>query len=256
MLFCAAERLHINGMRSFSRDKLHYAKSSSFPYLGCKGSDTVVIMKWLRVLCGTQMNTATDQSLLRVVDMMHSGILGGLGFTQGIFGHGLWLRPTCVAHLRGCLQQFLASYSHLALFCVQRSWRLFGMVSKFHMLAHFKHDFEMAMRRRRNWTQNPCVYDCSMNEDMIGVLSRQSRRISYKHTGFEHTLLRHYLMRLRSVIKKHAKGGRAQPAWRVKRAPKVWGAGWPLSTCRYTLIQVQAPGAKHLYMLQIPHRHI
>ena len=221
MMFCSAEGLYVNGMRSFSRDKLHYTKASSFPYLGCKGSDTVVILKWLCVVCNAQMNTATDPALLRVLEMMRSGIEGGLGFTQGIFGHGLWLQATCVAHLRSCLQQFLAAYSHLALFCVQRSWRLFGMVAKYHMLAHFKHDLEMAMRSRRCWTQNPATYDCSSNEDMIGILSRQSRRISYKHTCFERTLLQHYMLKLRSVIKRYRKQGCAQPARKV----------WRLTSC-------------------------
>ena len=212
MLFCSAANLHVSGMRSFSREKLHYAKASQFPYLGCKGSDTVIILKWLRVLCATKLGVAVDPTLQQVLHLMLRGIDGGLGFSQGIFGHSLWLPASCARHFRDCLQQFGSSYASLAQFCVQRSLRLFAMVPKFHALMHYKFEFEMGARAGRRFLQNPAAYDCSHNEDFVGIISRQSRRIAYKHGCFEATPLRHYLLKVRCVLKRHRKSGRARPA--------------------------------------------
>ena len=215
MLFCSVQKLHISGMRSFSRDKVHYGKGMTFPYFSCKGSDTIILLKWLAVVVGVQLNLAVDASYVKVLEHMQTGIEGGLEFSQGIFGHGVWLRSSCVLHLRKALQKFGSSYAHLAQFCVFKGWSLFGMLTKFHSLMHFKHDFESSLRVQRQWTLNPACYDCSLNEDFIGAVARQSRRISYKHGGvFETTLLRHYLLKARFTIRKFRKNNNFRPARR------------------------------------------
>ena len=93
---------------------------------------------------------------------------------------------------------------------------------------HFKHDLELSLKAGRRWTLSPAAFDCSMNEDYVGILARQSRRISYKSGGvFEKTLVQHYLMRVRSVLKNYRLKARSCAARKrkLRRLSQVASSG-------------------------------
>ena len=49
-LFCLANGLQVSGIRNFTVQNMHAARNA-FPWVGCKGSDTIVILKWLCFFC-------------------------------------------------------------------------------------------------------------------------------------------------------------------------------------------------------------
>jgi len=179
-LFCVANSLSIQSVRNFTVQNMHSAKGA-FPYLGCKGSDTIIILKWLQFLAGLYLQ---DQhwSLEEkgVFTWMVRGAKAGLAFSQGIHGHGIWLQPSCVLFLRQACQRFGNAYSHLASHCVRKGYSLFGMMPKLHACMHFRSDFDDSIQQQRRKTLNPAVFDNSMSEDFIGKVARQSRRISFR----------------------------------------------------------------------------
>ncbi|CAE7310029.1 unnamed protein product [Symbiodinium sp. CCMP2592] len=205
-LFLETTSLHVGGLRSFSKKKMHFASGGSFPWLGCKGSDTIVLFKWLRVLLvqlrvrGTSPVTGHDFTTCRACYWMELALTGGLHFSQGIHGHSLWMVQSCTDSLRQALRDFLRGYSQLAQFCLLRKIPLFGLTPKYHALAHFKHDLEKALQGNLAATLNPATWDCSMSEDFIGRVSRQSRRIGYKRNLFEKHVLQHYLLKFGFVL--------------------------------------------------------
>ena len=194
---------HVQGIRSFSKDKLH-CNSGAYPYVGCKGGDTIVLLKWLLFFVTSCRATvaAHQRATLRCLDLLEQGARGGLEFSQGIFGHGIWLEQSCVRTLRQALQDFGAAYAHLAQFCLQQGLTLYGLVPKLHALMHFKREFHESICEHRPFTLNPQVFDCSRAEDFVGQVSKSSRRISFKRTVFERELLRRYLLKVKMAIKK------------------------------------------------------
>ena len=196
---------HVGGIRAFSKDKLHHGGGKTYPYVSCKGADTVVLLKWLLFFVRLHLAAIPgDHEHHRLLSWMEQGIQGGLFFTQGIFGHGLWLSRPCMRHLKTAIIDFGVAYNHLSHYCLARQQALYGQVPKMHALMHVKLDFHRALSSGRRFMLNPCAADCSMNEDYVGSVSRLSRRVAFKH-NVEATLLGRYLMRTKSCIRKFVK---------------------------------------------------
>lgn len=203
-LWSCAEGVTTSGIRSFSKQKMHRNTESSFPYLGCKGSDTILFLRWLRWLTALHRLSAPPASSGWVVlNLVWQGCNAGL-MLQKVHSHGLWLKRSCNVSASKSAQAFLASYARLAHLSLQKNLFLFGMVPKLHSLAHVVHDLQSSEAQEHSL--NPAVFDTSTSEDFIGRVSRQSRRVSYRnHT---HNTLLAYKIKANLVIKrfKNARG--------------------------------------------------
>lgn len=182
MLWCDTNRVSPSGLRSFSKEKLHMPTAGSFPYLGCKGSDTILILKWIRFLSG--LHAGLDPSST-VFPLTLKAADNGLAF-QSIYGHGIWLKPTCRDRIRRTVKEFNQTYARLAHYALQKGFQLYAMVPKIHAMDHIRVSLEGGWQNE--YSLNPCISDCSMSEDFVGRVSRQSRRISYVNI-VENTLL-------------------------------------------------------------------
>ncbi|CAL1152711.1 unnamed protein product [Cladocopium goreaui] len=174
-LWCDTEKVSPAGIRSFSKQKLHIPTAGSFPWVGCKGSDTILLLKWLRFYCKIQLcsDPSSSSSMLGVIA---GGCENGLAF-QGVYRHGIWLKNSCREKLMRNAQRFITAYAKLASEAYQRGSQLYAMVPKIHSLDHIKVSLEPDPNK--DFFLNPATFCCSMSEDFIGRVSRQSRRISY-----------------------------------------------------------------------------
>ena len=109
-LWCQACGKSPASMRSFSREKLHYATASSYPFIGCRGSDTVLLLKYVRWYTLLLIQGGTNTQVLR---LLKKGCEQGLAF-QAIHGHGLWLVPHCRDEIKLAAKGFCHTYSRLA----------------------------------------------------------------------------------------------------------------------------------------------
>eukprot|EP00438_Fugacium_kawagutii_P008106 Skav222127 [mRNA] locus=scaffold1181:657045:658682:+ [translate_table: standard] len=173
MLWCAGHSVSPASFRSFSRQKLHLSTAGAFPWMGCKASDTILLLRWLRFFTNLQLQSGISTSMLRI---LAGGCENGLAF-QGIYRHGIWLSNSCREKLMKNAHRFLVSYAKLAAEAYQQNLQLWAMVPKFHSFCHIKVDLEPC--REKDYYLNPAVWCCSMSEDFIGRVSRQSRRVSY-----------------------------------------------------------------------------
>ena len=195
----------MESMRGFTVLNLH-AQNNAHPWLGCKGADTVTVLKWLAFLCGLFLADDSRQFSredMRVLNWMLRGARNGLRFTQGIFGHGVWMLPSCTRELRQALQEFGTAYGHLAHHCLGEGLSLFGMVPKFHALLHFRTDCDDALRARWSHFMNPAMFDNSMSEDFIGRIARISRRIPFRDV--ERTLISSFKTKAHFAIREFKK---------------------------------------------------
>lgn len=194
VLWCDAHSATPSGIRSFSRQKLHMQTQTSFPYVGCKGADSILLLRWLKWFTGLQLQSNPGSAVLRLIC---DGCDAGLRL-QKIHGHGIWLKRGCKMTVRSSTKRFLAVYAHLAQLALNRRMTLFSMVPKLHSLDHFAHDLDKSFDNE--YSLNPAIFDCSMSEDFVGRVSRQSRRISYRN-HVQNTLLA-YKVKACFVIKR------------------------------------------------------
>lgn len=202
-LWCMANSLQIFSIRGFTVANMH-ANRNAFPWLGCKGADSIVILKWLLFYANLELQqqgwSPNDRQVLRWIS---GGAQNGLAFSQGIHGHGIWLVSSCVGHFRKAVHQFGINYAHLAAHCMAKKYCLFGMVPKIHAYMHFRTEFDDALADGRRATLNPAVFDTSMCEDFVGRISRQSRRIAFRNV--ERSVLGSYQVKARLAIKSFLK---------------------------------------------------
>ena len=200
-LFCLQAGTQPLGLRSFSRARLHYEKEGKFPYITGKGSDSVLILKFLRFFLELQLkdDDALEPANVRLLRLMLRGCIHGLLFTQSIHGHGIWLTDSCAREIRKSIQAFANDYARLAAMCIHERRTLFSMVPKAHSLLHFRTHLSLGLALGGP-VLNVGLFDCSTNEDFVGKISRHSRRISNRH--LEHGVIRAYLVKCKFVITK------------------------------------------------------
>ena len=202
VLFCETLGQKPASMRSFSKEKLHYQTTTSFPFVSCKGSGTILLLKYLKWFAGLQIFHGNTSEEVRLVKLACEH---GLNF-QGFHRHGLWLNPTCRTYLYQQCKGFCHTYARLAALAYGRGMTLFGLVPKAHALGHLYVDLERC--RRNRFTINTGVWDTSMSEDFVGQVGRQSRRVGYR--CLVHNTLLAYRIRMKFVIKRFKKAkGRA-----------------------------------------------
>ena len=203
-LWCASEKVTTSGIRTFSKDKLHFNTMNSFPWVGCKGSDTILLLRWLRFYAGLKLIEFPDLQYLPVIT---EACDHGLAL-QAIHRHGLFLKPGCRDNVSRSCRMFLFCYATLANMALQNDQTLFAQLPKGHALAHIFMFLEMSKRQGHAVCLNPGAWDCSQSEDFVGKVARQSRRVSYRNVVYN-TLLS-YLVKTRAVIKRHVKQKRQQ----------------------------------------------
>ena len=203
-LFCDVKTLGLR-LRGFTVQNFHQGPNQAFPYVGSKGADTIIIMKWLLFFSRLQLDVQTSLSPRdrEVLLWISSGAKAGLSWGQGLHGHGLWLKQSCARYLRQANHKFCSCYSFLATHCLERGVSLFGMIPKFHALDHFRADFDDSLAAGLERTLNPACFDNSCSEDFIGKIAKQSRRISYKN--IERALLLAYCVKAKFVHDKFCK---------------------------------------------------
>ena len=202
LLFCETDGKKPASMRSFSKEKLHYGTTTSFPFVSCKGSDTILLLQYLKWFSGLQICHGNTSEGVRLVK---KGSEQGLNF-QGFHRHGLWLNPQCRDYICKMCRGFCHTYSRLAAHAYGRQMTLFGLVPKAHSLGHIYVDLESS--RANQYTLNAGVWDTSMSEDFVGQVGRQSRRVGYKN--LVHNTLLAYRIRMKFVIKRFKKNNRTR----------------------------------------------
>ena len=164
-------------LKNFTRANLHVT-GSPFPYLGGKGSDTTMVLTFLQFflkLCKRDMRDGSDENVLRGMMQLTDGLLN---FTSMQYSHDLWLPRECAEfmYLQGLVA--LRSYGYLARHCMGLGKRFFGMRPKFHLLAETVFELKSCVTLGHTWILSPVIYNCEVNEDFIGRVSRISRHVS------------------------------------------------------------------------------
>ena len=170
-------------IKRFTRQILHFPNNYSFPFGRFKGSDTMLLVRWLKHLMNNGCVFENDitrpgvplfgrgQPHSELMHLVSDACSGVLVFFHLLHSSGLWLDPNTSSRMaQGCFT-FCSDYAKLA----ASTFRL--QLCRFHLepsLHHFLH-FYFELRFASGPILNPAAHSCEADEDFIGKVARLSR---------------------------------------------------------------------------------
>eukprot|EP00438_Fugacium_kawagutii_P002514 Skav233516 [mRNA] locus=scaffold6977:20238:21350:- [translate_table: standard] len=165
-------------LRSFSKALMSWPNLMTSPWFNTKGSDVMLLVKWLHVFVGELLLSPKDPSHIPVMEVMRSVLKAAKDSYDLMVSHPLLLERECAIQLYEQVSTMLNGYAWLARWCLDNGMVAFAMVYKIHAWKHEALELFNALKNKTATTFiNPLIHSCELNEDVIGRLSRLSRRV-------------------------------------------------------------------------------
>ena len=168
-------------LHSFSLQFFNATTRSDFAWVNAKASDVTLMVSWLVVLCAGLVRDPIEPGHVDILETLYECGSSAKKFLGIIYSHNLWLTRDCATALYQSFHSFLACYNKLAFMTMYKYNQVgFGLKSKYHLVAHEKLDLWMQLvaQPEIKYVLNPAIFACDMCEDVVGKLSRLSRRVS------------------------------------------------------------------------------
>ena len=201
----ACKSLHLTpNIKGFTKDTFHFSNFDSWPWAGWKGSDTLLVLRWIIMLLrdGCWSDGARTSPWLQhpqaadhapVFKAVHDGCCAILTLFQVVQKQGIWLRRPWAVRLHSAIDLFCSAYKFLSGDCFRRELNRFHLEPTLHQLKHFSIRIQEQLANDDvEVIQNPGMYMCEMSEDFVGHVSRVSRRVAARSCGLR-TLQRHLI---------------------------------------------------------------
>ena len=180
---------NINHLKAFTKEIFHFSRVNSYPAARFKGSDCMMLLRWLRHLV---LNGAVDEGhFLRpgqsladqpgkqwesdFFSQLLKACVGGVQFFHSVHSEGLWLSRSSAQDLAASCQDFCEAYSKLAQMCFERKWTRFRMEPCLHHFHHFSVECRIHLRSEASYIPSPACDLCEADEDFVGKIARASR---------------------------------------------------------------------------------
>ena len=209
-----------NNVKAFTREIMHFADAKKFPYSRFKGSDQMLLCRWLKqlviygpvfegdvvrpgiCLAHRSLRGTMDQEWLRkVCQAVVDACQGAVSFFHTLHCEGLWLERSVAQKMADDCGRFCRAYVDLAQLCHDAHLARFHLEPSLHLFRHFEDDLRRALRRTDlTWVYSPSAHTCEMDEDFVGKVCRTSRTV---HGSAESTARRtvdRYLLRCHSAF--------------------------------------------------------
>lgn len=177
-LWCHANSLS-PGLRSFTKAYFNLKSLMSAPWASSKGSDTVLLLRWLKHTLSINIINPVVPGHERLLKEMHQVCDSALDLGM-IHKHKLWMERRCTLRLYISLMTVLRGYQRLAERAISLKIRAFILKAKHHALHHIAVKLRNELRKGATLVPNPAMYSCDLNEDFLGRVSRLSRRVGFK----------------------------------------------------------------------------
>ena len=195
---------HFASLRSFSTALFQYDSTKSYPWANVKGSDATILMKWIKALVVGMINSnEVDGDKTQVLHVILSVARLGVAWFDLIYSHGVWLDAGCAGTLYEKGFAFCRGYAWLAGYSYDNQQCLFSLKPKYHFMMHTLLEIKRALDSN-SAVLSPVIFDCQRNEDLIGRISRLSRRIDNRVVTKR--VLELYLLKAGLLLKKQQTG--------------------------------------------------
>ncbi|CAJ1451398.1 unnamed protein product [Effrenium voratum] len=204
---------HVTHMKHFTKALFHFPNMDSYPHGRFKGSDCMLMVRWLRHLLThgffleseDPTGRQTRSPLAYPLQIWHKAFFecivractGALRFFHTLHTQGVWLDVAAAQSMAtGCLQ-FTQNYSQLAKLSFEKSLRRFHLEPSLHSMHHFYMELSGAIAAGASSILNPAVHNAEADEDYIGKLARLSRAVHASSTTLR--CIERYLLKLHFV---------------------------------------------------------
>ena len=198
MLFCGATKEHPS-LRGFTKDFFHirnFLSAPSAPWANSKGSDSLILLRWCSFFTKLQMERPTVAGYGELLSCM-------LQIFRLIHSHRLFLERPCASLLYVSMMRVLRGYKKLGLLPLSMHIRAFILKPKTHALHHLAFSIKEALEAGHPIVLNPEAHACEMNEDLIGRVSRLSRRVGVRLMNKR--VLERYFLKKRALMARREK---------------------------------------------------
>ena len=174
-----------NHVIGFTRALLHFSDMKQFPYCRFKGSDMMLIVRWLRFviqngvyLPGSVLRTekkilddTSDEWQKKLFEAALKGCEGSLLFFHTLHNEGIWhFQPTAKNMAMECFK-FCLAYQSLATLCHEKHMARFHLEPSLHTMMHFY----VELARAGPVSLSPAISTTEMDEDFVGKICRTCR---------------------------------------------------------------------------------
>ena len=200
-LFCAGAGKS-PALMSFTTNLFNVPTRKHYGWCKCKGSDAMILMQWIRVLTTSCMNRILDESHRKTLKGLHEAASSGVAWVNAMYRHGLWWARPCAEAINAHGKKFLRSYNFLA-WVALHEWQFpaFAMKPKIHLLAHEVYEVSQFLAKGVVPVPSCLMFSCEMNEDVVGRISRLSRRAHQARVS--ERVLNFYLTKVYALYKNY-----------------------------------------------------
>ena len=213
-LYCSTTK-QCAALRSFTKALFQYKSRKSFPWTNTKGSDTMILLRFVMVQSGGFINAPLKAGDLPMLTLIQKTSSAAITYYSRMYQHGLFLSRKCALELYLDGNRFIAGYCNLANLCLG-SVNLFGIKPKLHMWRHCLLTIRCCLENGVEHTLNPLVFNCEGNEDAIGRLSRLSRRLDSR--GVSGKILECFMVKADILHRRHLQTSKPSKvrAWKLR----------------------------------------
>lgn len=188
-------------LKHFTRLLFHFTRHTSFPFGRFKGSDTMLMIRWLVHV--VQHGPIFEGNLLRAdrslrqnpLQAWHAEVFSwitlagssAVNFFHILHTSGIWIDSNTSSRMANASGAFCRAYSKLAEICFQHGLCRYHLEPSLHYFYHY--NFELLSS---NVLPSPALDNCEADEDFIGKVCRLSRCVHAATTSIR-VLERHLI---------------------------------------------------------------
>lgn len=189
-------------LRSFSKFLFVYKSKKSFPWSNVKGSDCMLLVKWISTFTtGLLTEGSLSEEQAGVCNTIVAAADLAIGFWKFVNDHSLFVQRSCAGVLYEQGQAFCVAYAQLAQYAMNSNYCLFGLKPKIHFFKHILEDIKQCLDAGATAILNPMCFNCEQNEDHIGRICHLAKGIDARVMSSR--VLKLYLIKAALLLDRH-----------------------------------------------------
>ena len=136
------------------------------------------IVRWLYDYVGQVLISPPMPAHVPVLTVMRKALQAANQSFDSMNSHRLLLERRCAIYIYEQMTMVLNAYAWLARWCLDNDIAAFAMIYKVHAWKHEALDLFQALKDMdRQYFLNPLIHSCEINEDVVGRVSKLSRKV-------------------------------------------------------------------------------
>ena len=189
--------------RSFTKSFMNRKTSMDAAWSNSKGSDTMILLKYLRFQLSLVIRDAGPAVAqhVQILTLLRDVVDQGIQMCDLIYSHNILLPRKCASRLYLHIMVLIRGYKRVAAHCLQHNFSGFRLKAKLHAIAHIGLEIREGLKTAAARLLNPVIWACELNEDHIGHVARVSRKLATKTLGLR--MAQRYLLKSKAIFRRH-----------------------------------------------------